>query len=158
MTNELASLGERVEAVFADIHRRVFLGDPVANARLRVEVVDAALVEDTPTFVLVTPWTLNGLAFPPDDVFPETLRVGPRQLPVFANDIAGLGPYRSVNLAPDVSTLASPADARAVADTLGGPFRDAVGRSRRPQVVADPGRRSFLSPWSSAARARTGLR
>lgn len=156
MTDDLAALAEGVEAVFADIHRRVFLGDPVANPRLRVEVVDPVMVADTPTLVLITPWTLNGLAFPPDGAFPETLRVGGRQLPVFANDIAGMAPYHSVNLASDVLAVDGPASARALADTLGGPFRDAVARVRRPRLVADPSRRSFLSPWSAVTRIRNG--
>ncbi len=95
---------------------------------------------DTPTFVLVTPWTLNGLAFPPDGVVPRRLTIAGREACVFAGEIVGLGPYRSVTLVPDVSRIPSPAHARKIARAMGKAFRAAVERARCPDV-GDPGAR-----------------
>ena len=62
----LADLAARVLAHFEGVHADVFRGDPAANPRLKVEVLDPEMAGDTPTLVLITPWTLNGMAFPPD--------------------------------------------------------------------------------------------
>ncbi len=144
--DELAAVASRTAAVFDEIHQRVFLGDPAANPRLKVEVIDASMVEDTPTIVLVTPWTLNGLTFPPDGSLGEELVIAGRRVPVFANDLPELGHYLSVNLAPDVSGLASPKAARELAASLVGPFHQAVAAARRPQELANPSRRRLLRP------------
>lgn len=135
MRDDLDLLRSTVESVFEGIHRRVFLGDPAANPRLRVEVVGASTVEDTPTVVLVTPWTLNGLAFPPDGVLAASLHLGSRDVPVFPNDLPELGPYQSVNLVADVSWLQSPAAARTLALSLQPEFEAAVGAARRAALA-----------------------
>lgn len=142
--SDLDDLAVRAQAAFEEIHRRAFAGDGAANARLKVEVVEAALAADTPTLVLIAPWTLNGLAFPPDEDFPSHLVINKRRHPVFVTDVAGLGRFRSVNLVTDVSALASPAEARTVAGALAEPFRDAVRRSRDDAGVANPSRRAVL--------------
>lgn len=129
---DLAAVARRTQAVFEQIHQRVFLGDPVANPRLTVEVVGAATAHDTPVLVLITPWTLNGLAFPPNGKLPATLEVTGQPRRVYAAEVEALGPYRSVNLVADVSGLDSPEQARTVARSLAEPFRAAVERARRP--------------------------
>ena len=48
MVDTLDALVADVTRTFDRVHREQFLGDPVANPRLRVAVVDAALVADTP--------------------------------------------------------------------------------------------------------------
>lgn len=101
-------------------------------------------VGDTPTLVLVTPWTLNGLAFPPDERFPDSLTIGKRSYTVFQNDIEALGAYFSVNLMGDVSTLKSPEAARVVAGQLGDPFRRAVAKAREELAVPDEARRQLF--------------
>jgi len=128
---DLAALTRRTKAVFEEIHRSVFLGDPAANPRLAVDVVGAATAHDTPVLVLITPWTLNGLAFPPDGKLPETLEVSDQPRRVYAAELEALGPYHSVNLVADVSRLDRPEEARRLAGSLAEPFRTAVERARR---------------------------
>jgi hypothetical protein len=144
MTDALGELADRVVAEFDGIHQRVFRGDPVANPRLKVEVIEPAMAEDTPTLVLITPWTLNGMAFPPDEEFPESLRFGDRAWPVFRHELEALGVYRSVGLVSHMSCLDSPSQARELAGAMAGPFRAAVARARRDVLVPDPGRRKLL--------------
>ena len=146
---DLDGLAARVLAVFEDIHRRVFLGDPAANSRLKVEVLEPALAADTPTLVLITPWTLNGLAFPPHPhgTLPAELMIGRRRRPVFTNSLADIGQYNSVNLVPDVSSLESRAQARSLAEPLAVDFRSAVAAARADASVPDPSRRRLLHPW-----------
>jgi hypothetical protein len=141
---DLVDLANRVAEVFEGIHRRVFLGDPVSNPRLGVEVVEPALALDTPCLVLVTPWTLNGLAFPPDGRLAETLEVVDRRLPALTNELDGIGPYHAVNLMGDVSAIESPAWARRIALAFAEPFRDAVAGARSATRPPDPGRRRLL--------------
>jgi hypothetical protein len=140
----LDALVASVQTAFEAIHQRVFRGDPAANPRLKVEVVEPAFVEDVPTLILITPWTLNGMAFPPDGMFPEALQVGGKQYPVYPHCLDELGPYQSVNLLSDVHELQSPGSARAVARSLGEPFREAVASACRERTVPDPGRRDLL--------------
>ncbi len=128
----LDALARRTQTVFEAVHQRVFLGDPVANPRLAVEVLGAATAHDTPVLVLITPWTLNGLAFPPDGELPATLEVIGRPRQVFSAELEGVGPFRSVNLVSDVSRLARPEEARKLARSFAEPFRAAVERARRP--------------------------
>lgn len=150
MAPDLDALALRTQEVFARIHRDVFLGDPAANPRLHVEVVDPELVVDTPTLVLVTPWTLNGLLFPPDEDVAGDLTVGGRRLPVFRHELPELGPYRLVNLVGDVSQLANPGAARHAARVFGPPFREAVAQARDRGGVTDPSRRRLLPGLAGA--------
>ncbi len=143
-TRSLESLAASTLTTFEGINQRVFAGDPAANPRLKVEVVQAAVVADTPTLILITPWTLNGMAFPPDERFPTTLKVGGKEYPVFEHSLEELGPYHSVNLMGDVSTLKSPESARALARSLSEPFAKAVADARGRQTVPDPDRRNLL--------------
>lgn len=127
------SLADLAEAAFAGVHRRVFAGDPAANPRLPVEVAASATAGDTRTLVLITPWTLNGLIFCPDDDFPAELSIAglpPRA--VYATELEPLGRFRSVNLVPDVSGLPDPERARSLAASWAEPFRAAVEAARTP--------------------------
>lgn len=128
--NQLDELVAGTRAAFERVHREVFLGDPVANARLTVDVVDAAIVVDTPTLVLVTPWTVSGLAFPPDDDFPETLEIAERRRPVFRIDMVGVGGFRSVNLPVETAALHSMAQARTLARSWVPPLHQAIRAAR----------------------------
>jgi [NiFe]-hydrogenase assembly, chaperone, HybE len=119
-----------VRAAFERVHREQFRGDPVANPRLGVDVIDPAIVADTPAVVLLTPWTVNGLAFPPDDDFPDSLEIAGRTRPVFRLRMPELGVFRSVNLPLDAASLRSMAQARGLAGSWSGHFRDAVGAAR----------------------------
>lgn len=130
MTTMTESLARKALAAFAGVHRAVFLDDPAANPSLRVEVIDPVLVVDTPTLVLITPWTLGGLFFPPDDTAPETLLFSYRPHRVHRAEPAELGPYRSVHLLSEVANLADQTQARRLARTLGHPFRAAVAALR----------------------------
>ncbi len=122
---------EQVLTAFESVYHRFFRGDPVANPRLRVETVAPAVVLDTMTVVLVTPWTLNGLFCPPSTaVPPEWLDVSGRPRRVFPGQIEGVGRYLSVHLLPDVSHLQSPQQVRTMAAAFAGPFGASVRQWR----------------------------
>src|SRR5919201_4903871 len=105
------TLPERIRRVFAAIHGAAFDAETELSSGIEVEVFDAGTAVDTPTYVLLTPWTINGLAFPPDDDFPSGLAIDGRVRVVYAIDVSPLGPYRAVNLAPLGSHFPSPAHA-----------------------------------------------
>lgn len=149
MIDAAAERAAAVLAAFTEIHDRVFRGDPAANPRLRVEVVGAAIAADTPVLVLVTPWTINGLAFPPDGEFPDRLELAGKKYPVWSHELDGVGPYRMLGLLGSVACLQNPAEARELASAMAEPFRRAVeavrlGRSAGDAGVPNPGRRHFL--------------
>lgn len=138
-----------VLAAFTEIHESVFRGDPAANPRLRVEIVGAAMAADTPVLVLVTPWTINGLAFPPAEEFPDRLEIAGKDYQVWTHELDGVGPYRMVALLGTVSCLQSPAEARELAEAMAEPLRQAVAAARTARVADDtgvpnPARRRFL--------------
>lgn len=130
---EVGQVAAATLEAFTRVHRTVFLGDPAANPRLPVDVLAPATVVDTPTLVLLTPWTLNGLLFPPDDDVPTVLVVAGRARRVHSAEVDGLGGYRSVNLVADVSRWRGPEQARTVARSWVEPFRAAVAEARAAQ-------------------------
>jgi hypothetical protein len=122
----LRDLGERAEAAFRAVQKRVFADDPDVNGKLVVEVTEAAWVDRVATVVLITPWTLNGLLVPPDGEGPMELLVAGDLRRAFRGDVAPLGVYWAVNLVPDVSRLSGPRQARTLANSFAGPFRQGV--------------------------------
>lgn len=78
----------------------------------------------------MTPWTLNGLIFPPDDTFPDELTIAGRRRPVYVTELAPLGRYRSVNLVGCVSGLSGPEPARTLARSWAEPLCAAVETAR----------------------------
>lgn len=144
MTTEpdgVSNLLEATKAAFEAVYVRSFKGDAVANPRLRVETLEEAVMVGYPTVVLITPWTLNGLIFPPapgssaestaarslwDSGFPEWLQIAGQQRAVFLGDLPQIGAYRSVNLVPDVSRLTKPEQARTLATSFVAPFHEAL--------------------------------
>jgi hypothetical protein len=141
-------LSDQVLAAFRHVHQTVFAGDPAANPALAV--AGMLLAADTPTIVLLTPWTLNGLALPPDRQLPARREIGGASRPIFRNHLAGLGEYRSANLIPDVSGIATPAEALRLALSMAGPWRDLISTPRRTEAVTSPAGR-LLDPrkWGS---------
>ena len=134
----------RAYEYFARIHRDVFADDPASNPAVAVEIVEPGEVDGLPTLVLITPWTLNGMIFGDLAGFPTSLVVGAKKYPVFAHTLAELGPYRSVNLVSDVSSLESQETARKIARAYVQPFRTAVARAYEETLVEDPDRRGLL--------------
>ncbi len=124
-------------AAFQRVHETAFTGDKAVNAALEVAVTDVLVAGDTPTIVLLTPWTLNGLAFPPDDRLPEHCEVAGKTRQVYRNSLAGLGEYYSVNLVPNVSTIASQHEALTLAHSFAEPWRDVVARLRGAAVCGE---------------------
>jgi hypothetical protein len=137
--NSLDDLAAAVRAAFERVHREQFLGDRAANPRLAVDVTDAAMLEDTPAVVLSTPWTINGLAFPPDDTFPQELDIAARRRPVFRVDMPEIGVFRSVNLPLDAASLRGMDQARTLARSWAAHFHDAVRTARRADPAATRG-------------------
>jgi hypothetical protein len=123
-------------AAFERVHRDVSLGDPVANARLTVDVVDAATVYDTPALVLVTPWTGNGLVFLDGDS-PESQELAGRRRTVFRVDVAGVGAFRSVNLPVEAAASRSTVQARTLARSWISPLHLAVHTVRAARAQDD---------------------
>ena len=145
MTDELAArLGATVASVYRDINDRVFRDDPIANSSLQVEVVEPAMAEDTPTLVLITPWTINGMAFPPDEDFPDSLRIADKSWAVFRHELDPIGIYRSINLVSHVGCLDTQEQARELASAMAPRFTQAVARVRRDVLVPEPSRRKLL--------------
>ena len=132
----LEQIAADVRLAFERVHREQFLGDRLANPRLGVDVIDPAVVEDTPTMVLLTPWTVNGLAFPPDNRLQESLEIAGRRRPVFRVEMPELGAFCSVNLPLEPANLRSMAQARGLARSWVTYFRDAVGGARRATAAA----------------------
>lgn len=130
-------LASRVRQAFERLHGSVFLLDPTTDPKLTVEVVDAAMAGDTPRLILITPWTLNALAFPPDDRFPPTIRVSGREYAAYPIELPDVGPYRSVMLAPDLSPFPSAVHARKTARVMAPLFREAVEKARRDVTARD---------------------
>jgi len=122
----LRDLVTRAEEAFRGVQLRVFADDPAVNANLSVEATEAAFVGRVATLVLITPWTLNGLLVSPDDAGPSEVLVAGDLRRAFRGDVAPLGVYWAVNLVPDVSRLASLRQARTLANSFAGPFRDGV--------------------------------
>lgn len=136
-------IGARILEHFQTVHREVFLGDPVSNPKLKVEVLAEEDAGDCPTLVLVTPWMVNGVALPPDGELPASLSINGRTYPVFTAEVEGVGTLHSVNLAATTAAFTSHEAARSVAAAMAGPFREAVAAARSGRV-ADPSRRRLL--------------
>lgn len=119
----LAELVDATAAAYGRVHREAFLGDPVANSRLPVEVVSADLAGSWPALVLLTPWTCNGLLFVDAEAdVPTFLDVAGSRRPVFTITMPDLPRHASVNLVGDVSRWTSPEQARTVARSFAAPF------------------------------------
>lgn len=154
--NPVDLFATRVLDHFQHIHRTVFNGDPAANDSLRVEIVRESVAHDTPVLTLIAPWTLCGLAQPPDGRIVSKLKVGHNHYPVLENEVTGIGRYWSVLLVPDVSGYRSQDEARSVADELFEPFRSAIEKTRLESMeVEDGSRRTLLKGQRPATRRST---
>ncbi len=142
--SDLAQLATSIRLAFEEVHRRSSSGDPNWNPNLIVEVLEPAMVEQTPTLILITPWTISGLMFLADGTGIPELTVGKRRFAVGVDTIGTIGTYASVNLVPDVSGLADQEDARHAAVALALPFQQAVARALQERSVADPTRRDLF--------------
>ena len=137
-------IADRTHEYFEGVQREVFADDPASNPALTVEVIEPGEVGGLPVLVLITPWTLNGMVFGEVADFPSVLTVGAREYPVFANTLPTLGPYQSVNLIPDVSSLEDQEAARKAARAYVQPFRNAVTKALEEVRVANPERRELF--------------
>lgn len=141
------SLEELVQSVadyFERLAREVFMGDPASNPELTVEVLGTALATDTPVMVVITPWTVMGMAFPPDGSLPPELRIDHRHYPVLANDVDAIGRYHSVLLIPDVSDYRDQTTVRDDAMALQPGLVSALEKWRNERLgVADSERRAL---------------
>lgn len=144
MVSDLERLAASTRAAFEETHLKNFRTDPTRNPRLTVEVVAPAMVDQTPTMILITPWTLDGLMFLPEESTIRELMVGERRFPVLEDTLDGIGAYTCIHLVPDVRGLATQKAARHAAATLAEPFRQAVTRAFEEQSVANPDRRDLF--------------
>lgn len=141
----LEPLAQSVAAYFERVAREVFDGDPASNPNLEVEVLGTTMALDTPLMLVITPWTVMGMAFPPDGRLPSGLRIDHRHHPVLANEVDAVGPYHSVLLVPDVSGYTDQAAVRENALELLPGLTHAIERWRSQQVeVADSERRALV--------------
>ena len=144
MASDLHQLTALTRADFEKIQHSSFRGDPACNPELAVEVVGAAMVGDTPTLVLITPWTIYGMMFLPAGQEISELVVGKRPFVVSESTLENIGHYSSVDLVPDVSGFVDRAAAQHAATALAEPFREAVARALREQSVENPTRRELF--------------
>ncbi|MEK6227194.1 MAG: hypothetical protein AABM40_12995 [Chloroflexota bacterium] len=129
-------LAEQIRRVFATIHGPAFDADTELSTGIEVDVIDAGIALDTPTFILLTPWTINGLAFPPDKSFPVGIEIDGVTHPMYSIEHSTLGRYQAVNLAPLGSHFPSPVHARHFAERAAPKFRRAVEEARSlPKLV-----------------------
>ncbi len=142
--SDLAQLATATRLAFEGVQRRSSPGDPNWNPNLIVEVLAPAMVGQTPTLVLIAPWTISGMIFLADGTGMTELTVGKRRFAVGVDSIDAIGTYASVNLVPDVSGLADQEDARHAAMALALPFQEAVARALQERTVADPTRRDLF--------------
>ena len=156
--SDLQRLTASTKAAFEEIHHNSFLGDPLCNPKLIVEVVAPAMVAETPTLILITPWTLYGIFFPSEEQSITELVVGQRTFPVFESTGESISSYSSVNLVPDVCGLADREAAQHAAAALAEPFREAVARALREQSVADPDRRDLFRRLAGGGTPPPGSR
>ena len=63
----------------------------MGHPALEVAATSVLTAGDTATIVLLTPWTLNGLAFPPDRRVPARCEITGAMRLVFRSHLAGLG-------------------------------------------------------------------
>ena len=140
----LEALAQSVAGYFDGLARGVFDGDPASNANLSVEVLGVSMALDTPVMIVITPWTVMGMVFPPDALLPTGLRIDHRHYPVLANEVDGVGRYQSVLLIPDVSDYRDQSAVRGDALALLPGLLRAVEHSRNEKVgVVDPDRRAL---------------
>ena len=150
--NPVEDFATRVFDHFDYTDRTIFAGDPAANDSLEVEISQKSMAHDTPVLILIAPWTLCGMAQPPDGAFPDDLKIGHSHYPALRNEVASIGRYWSVLLAPDVSGYGSQDEARSLAERLFDPFRSAVEKARLEATeVEDSSRRRLLKGRTSLA-------
>ena len=125
-----ATLKERIRETFTPIHWPASVPNAEREAGVGVEVIDAGIAFDTPTYVLVARWIIAGLAFPPDDRFPSALLIDGEVRAVHSARLSELGSYRTVSLAPLGSHFPSQAHARKLAERFAPGFRRAVLQGR----------------------------
>lgn len=141
----LEAIAQSVAGYFEKIARDVFEGDPASNPNLKVEVLGAADALDTPVMIVIAPWTVMGMAFPPDGRLPTELRIDHRHYAVLANEVEAIGPYHSVLLIPDVSDYQDQKAVREDALALLPGLQRAIERWRNEKVgVADSERRALV--------------
>lgn len=151
--DDLAARVRTIEACFEGIHDDIFRGDPTCNTNLVVEVAGAVIAYDTAVMVLIAPWTMTALAFPPDGWLPANLRVGHRYHPVLQNQIEGIGSYHTVLLDSDVSGYPDQTAAVTDASSLATRLAEAVEKVRREHVeVEDPSRRALAGRLTGKVR------
>jgi hypothetical protein len=127
----VTALRGRIQSTFETLHQPVAEAAFGSSTGIGVAVIDAGLALDTPTFILITPWTMNGLAFAPDGALPRALVVDGKTREVRSIDHRPLGHYLSVNLVPFGTHFPSPAHAHKVAQLLAPEFRRAVAQARQ---------------------------
>ncbi|MGD2061491.1 MAG: [NiFe]-hydrogenase assembly chaperone HybE [Acidimicrobiia bacterium] len=138
-------IADLVAAYFERIAREVFAGDPASNPNLTVEVLGNGLAMDTPVMIVITPWTVMGMVFPPDGRLPPELRIDHRHYPVLENEVEAIGRYHSVLLIPDVSDYRNQEAVRDDAVALLPGLLSSIERWRKEKVgVADSERRALV--------------
>jgi hypothetical protein len=142
---DLASRQQAVQETFERIRRDTFDGDPICNEHLDVEVLEAETVGGIDTMAVITPWSIVGLCFPPEDLdLPDELMMGLRPRRLLPNELPRLGTYRSVALTSDCERLESMEAAREVVRRATAEFRQALARELDRTTVERPDRRTLL--------------
>lgn len=131
------SLASRVLVYFRRVDQLVFADGPTSNPSLVVEVIGPVMALDTCVMILVTPWTIAGLVFPPDDWRPSHLEVGDLLCSTRVNHVDGIGHYLWVPMGSDVFSYPTQESCRAEATKLLGQLTPAVEKARAAFVGVD---------------------
>ena len=134
---ELSDLGNLVKSSFELILQTRFAGDPAANMNVDIEVFEVGEIE-TPTgtqnaFVVVAPWTMNGLLVPGDGLPPQVL-ITEKARAVFNVELPGVGAVAQVNIVPDVSKYTAHSQAHTIAESFVPVWRDVLTQVFAPKA------------------------
>lgn len=142
-----ARLSERVQSAFQRVFEQRMMGMSLVNPALAVEAIGFRRVAAASVGVVITPWAMNLLRFPDNDVLTEGSR-GSRPLPVGMVDFVGaqeedLGAFESASLFSPMFEFSEQAVARAVAfevmrNVLGGSNDEIKPRSELPRPAPGP--------------------
>ncbi len=154
---------QAIERTYTRIQRERFAGTPLQHPGLRVQAVDVQRWQGHWLGALVTPWCLSLLLLPgpggnwrmPAGNARLALHFPVGAIGFLGNDEAGLGPYLSAALLPDMRAFAAQHQAvRAARDALGALWDGAPAAAPQPATAA----RATAGAAAPTRRRLLGLR
>jgi [NiFe] hydrogenase assembly HybE family chaperone len=124
--NQQATLTDRIERHFEQIHRERMAGLPILNPALAVRLVGLRTWRDGWVGVLVTPWTMNLIALPGPGCADRPGSVGTKRERDFPSGryefVAGadpeIGPHETCSLVSPMDAFADQGGAQSTAEAI----------------------------------------